>query len=358
MSKASLTRPRLAAVRPLAAISGGRVTVRGTGIGGDPGRLPDVRFGEVPARVVYADRDTVACCVPAGLGGGATEIRLSTAPGETAFLDVGTPVATGLHQVDSPVFGDDGVLYLTHSGARGSQSPVSIFRVGADGFCESFVTGLTNPTSLAFQPGGRLLVSSRFDGTVSAVDSTGHVEEVATDLGVACGLALDAEGTLHVGDRSGTVFRVTATGEVSRFATLPPSVAAFHLAMAPTGALFVTGPTLGTRDAVYRIDPDGIVSTVTRQFGRPQGLAFDPHGTLYVVEALAGAAGLYRLPGALDQGDGEELRGANAVDLVVAAPSLVGVAFDGDGAAVVVSESVAYRFDRLPSASGFTPRPA
>jgi sugar lactone lactonase YvrE len=358
MSKASLTRPRLAAVRPLAAISGGRITVRGAGIGGDSDRVPEVRFGEVPARVVYADRDTVACCVPAGLSGGATEIRLSTAPGETAFVDIGTPVATGLHQVDSPVFGDDGVLYLTHSGVRGSQSPVSIFRVGGDGFCEPFVTGLTNPTSLAFRPDGRLLVSSRFDGTVSAVDAAGQVEEVATDLGVACGLALDAEGTLYVGDRSGTLFRVLATGEVSRFATLPPSVAAFHLAMAPTGALFVTGPTLGTHDSVYRVDPDGTISTVARQFGRPQGLAFDPQGTLHVVEALAGAAGLYRVPGALAHDDREEPPGPDVVDLVVAAPSLVGVAFDCDGTAVVVSESVAYRFDRLPSVSGFTPRPA
>jgi sugar lactone lactonase YvrE len=358
MSKASLTRPRLAAVCPLAAISGGRVTVRGAGIGGDPERLPEVRFGEVPARVVYADRDTVACCVPAELGGGPTEIRLSTAPGETAFLEVGTLVATGLHQVDSPVFGDDGALYLTHSGARGSRSPVSIFRVGGDGFCEPFVTGLTNPTSLAFQEGGRLLVSSRFDGTVSAVDATGHVEKVATDLGVACGLALDEAGTLYVGDRSGTLFRVMADGEVSRFATLPPSVAAFHLAMAPTGSLFVTGPTLGTRDAVYRVDPDGTTATVTRHFGRPQGLAFDPQGTLHVVEALAGVAGLYRVPGALDPGDREEPGGGDAVELVVAAPSLVGVAFDRDGSAVVVSESVAYRFDRLPSASGFSPRAA
>lgn len=350
MSRNPLTRPRLASVRPLAAISGGRVTVRGAGIGGEPDQLPVVTIGDVSAQVVYADHDRVACCVPDGLGGGATPVRLSTAPGETAFLDIGTPIATGLHQVDSPVFGDDGALYLTHSGTRGAQSPVSIFRVGADGFCQSFVTGLTNATSLVFEPGGRLLVSSRFDGAVSAVDADGRVEEFATDLGVACGLAMDADGTLYVGDRSGTLFRVTVAGEVSRFATLPPSVAAFHLAMAPTGVLYVTGPTLATRDALYRIDPGGTVSIVTQRFGRPQGLAFDPHGTLHVVEALAGASGLYRLAGTRDDGASEQTGDADVAELVVAAPALIGVAFNRAGAAVVVSESVAYRFDRLAPA--------
>ena len=112
MTRTPLTRPRLASVRPLAAISGGRVTVRGSGIGGDPDRLPVVTIGDVSARVVYADHDTVACCVPDGLEGGATKVRLSTAPGETAFLVIGTPVATGLHQVDSPVFDADGAVYL------------------------------------------------------------------------------------------------------------------------------------------------------------------------------------------------------------------------------------------------------
>ncbi len=342
MSTTLLTRPRLASVRPLAAISGGRVTVRGAGIGGSPDQLPAVTIGGLPAHLVYADRDTVACCVPDGLSGGVTDVKLSTAPGETAFLDIGTPIATGLHQVDSPVFGDDGVLYLTHSGTRGAQSPVSIFRVGADGFCEAFVTGLTNATSLVCEPGGRLLVSSRFDGTVSAVDAEGRTKQVATELGVACGLAVGEDGTLYVGDRSGTLFRVTVGGEVSQFATLPPSVAAFHLAMAPTGVLYVTGPTLATRDALYRVDATGAVSEVTRRFGRPQGLAFDPHGTLHVVEALAGAAGLYRF----GRGD------SDSPELVVAAPALIGVAFSRTGAAVVVSETVAYRFDRLPSASG------
>ena len=78
------------------------------------------------------------------------------------------------------------------------------------------------------------------------------------------------------------------TGGHGVLATLPPSVAAFHLAFGPDGYLYVTAPTLGTHDAVYRITPDGEVSPFCAGFGRPQGLAFDAAGHLYVVDALAG----------------------------------------------------------------------
>lgn len=327
-------------MHPLAAIPGGRFTIRGSGLGGDLAHPPALRVGELPARVVYCDRDTVIGLVPRGVAGGAAAVRLATAPGETAFLEIGAQVATGLHQVDSPVFGADGTLFLTYSGARGDRSPVSVFRLRRDGFREPFVSGVTNPTSLACDPDGRLFVSSRFDGTVFAIDADGRAEQVATDLGVACGLAFDADGRLFVGDRSGTVHQVSQSGKVSPFAALPPSVAAFHLAIAPTGALFVTAPTLSTRDALYRVDRDGTVTTITRQFGRPQGLAFDTHGTLYVAEALAGACGLYRVRAGADP------------ELAVAAQRLVGVAFDASGAAVVVSEDTAYRFERWPPVAG------
>ena len=335
------TGPRITSLQPPAAVAGGRVAVHGPGVGGDGGALPEAWVGDHPAQVVYAGRDRVDCLVPPAAAGGATPVRLGTAPGATALLEVGAQVATGVHQVDSPVIDAEGTLFLTYSGTRGESAPVSVFRLRRDGFREPFVTGITNPTSLALDPLGRLFVSSRFDGAVFRVDPDGGRKQLAAELGVACGLAFDADGTLFVGDRSGTIFRVAPSGEVSPFATLPPSVAAFHLAMAPGGDLYVTAPTLATRDAVYRVDPAGTVATVHRGFGRPQGLAFDVRGALHVVEALAGAGGLYRV------------RGAGGAEQVVAAPSLVGVAFDRRGGAVVASDDCVYRFERLPGpASG------
>ena len=39
------------------------------------------------------------------------------------------PLATGLHQVDNPAFDRDGNLYVTFSGSRGQEAPVSIYVV-------------------------------------------------------------------------------------------------------------------------------------------------------------------------------------------------------------------------------------
>lgn len=329
--------PQLTAVRPSRAIEGGRLALDGHGFPiGEP-RLPEVRIGGTLARVVHASPTCLSVLVPLGLESGAAAVEVAGASGDPVSVEIAAPFATGLHQVDNPVFDREGNLYVTYSGTRGQQVPISIFRVRPNGTRETFSSGIVNPTSMAIDPEGRLYASSRFEGVVYRVEPDGSAEPFARDLGVACGLAFAPDGTLLVGDRSGTIFRVDRSGRATTFATLPSSVAAFHLAMAPDGSLFVSGPTLSTHDSVYRIDPGGVVSERYRGFGRPQGLAVDAEGTLFVVDALAGASGLYRLPAAGDA----------PPELVLSGPGLIGVAFDSpaglDGGLVVCSGDTAYR---------------
>jgi sugar lactone lactonase YvrE len=290
-----------------------------------------VRVGDLPARVVHASQQSISVIVPAGLEGGRTTVRVEGVSGATAYIDVAAPFATGLHQVDNPAFDHDGNLYATYSGTRGEQVPVSIFRVRPNGTRETFASEIVNPTSMAFDRHGRLFVSSRFEGIVYRVNDDGTAAPFATDLGVACGLAFAPDGGLFVGDRSGTIFRVDPGGHAKAFTALPASVAAFHLAIGPEGALYATAPTLSSYDSVFRVDRDGTVTTRYAGFGRPQGLAFDASGTLFVVEALAGASGLYRLP-----------TGAPP-ELVLSGPGLVGVAFSPHGGLVVCSNDTAFR---------------
>jgi len=325
--------PHLAAVRPTWAIESSRVDLEGSGFAVASEWPPAVTIGDRAAQVVLASSARLGIVVPAGVGGGRRPVRVAGISGETAFIDVGEPCATGLHQVDNPVFDREGNLYVTYSGARGQRVSVSVFRVGRDGRREPFVSGLVNATSMMFGPDGVLHVSSRFEGTVYRIQADGTAEPFVTELGVACGLAFDADGTLFVGDRSGTVFRVAPDGQATPFAALPPSVAAYHLAVGPDRALYVTAPTLDSYDPVYRVAPDGTVGVVPSSFGRPQGLAFDSQGRLYVVEALAGASGLYRV--GLD----------GSRELVLSGPGLVGVAFDPGGGLVVTSNETAYRID-------------
>ena len=214
---------------------------------------------------------------------------------------------------------------------------MSVYRIGVDGGREAFVEGIVNATSLAVSPDGVLHVSSRYDGAVYRITAEGRAETLASDLGVACGLAFAPDGSLFVGDRTGTIHRVSPDGsKVEMFASLPPSVAAFHLAMGPDAMLYATAPTLATHDAVHRFDASGRHETLDTTFGRPQGLAFDSHGVLHVVEALAGVSAIYRLdPGASRR-------------LVVAGPGLIGLAFQADGGLLAATTDSLFAF---PAAS-------
>jgi DNA-binding beta-propeller fold protein YncE len=326
-----LARPTIASVTPLRAVAGGRVTLRGSGFPEDT--IPVVTVGGQRAHVAFASRSRLVITVPDDVEPGPAPIRIEDLPGATAYVNVGGSWATGLHQVDNPVFDPQGNLFVTYSGSRGQESPVSIFRVTPAGTREPFVSGIVNATSMAIGPDRKLYVSSRFEGAVYRVSAEGTHELVVSELGVACGLAFDPDGSLYVGDRSGTIFRVR-DNRAEPFATLPPSVAAFHLAISPDAELFASGPTLSTYDHVYRIGSDGSVRSVAATFGRPQGLAFSPDGELHVVDALAGRSGLYRLKD-LD-GDPE---------LLVTGYGFIGVAFGPSGELAIASNDTAYRFD-------------
>src|SRR2546422_5887886 len=78
-------------------------------------------------------------------------------------------------------------------------------------------------------------------------------------MGIAIGLAFDHSGNLYVGDRSGTIFKINPDRQIFVFATLEPSISAYHLAFSPSGELFVTGPTTSSFDRVYRISQGGEV---------------------------------------------------------------------------------------------------
>jgi len=113
-------------------------------------------------------------------------------------------------------------------------------------------------------------------------------------MGVATGMAFDKEGNLYVGDRSGTIFKISPTRQIYVFATIEPSIAAYHLAFGPDDSLYVTGPTTSSFDCIYSVAPTGEVETFYRGLGRPQGIAFDAEGRLYVAASLGGRRGVVR----------------------------------------------------------------
>lgn len=326
-----MTAARLLTVEPAWTLPGARVTLHGAGLRSPGGDVPRVTVGHEPARVVMASPTRVGLLVPDTLAQGTHTVTLEGCPG-AVDLRVGGVVARDIHQVDNPAIGPDGSVYLTMSGARGQEVAVSVFRVPEGGEREPFLSGLVNATSLAFDPSGVLHVSSRYEGAVYRVTPVRTLETVASDLGVAFGIAFGHDSTMYVGDRSGTVFRTGVTGRVTPYVSLPPSMAAYHLAIGPDDVLYVTAPTFATYDRVYRV-VRGQATSMSSEFGRPQGLAVSDDGELYVVDAAAGCAGLYLV------------REGRKRELVLAASALVGVALDPRGGLVVSSNDTAYRLD-------------
>jgi sugar lactone lactonase YvrE len=149
-------------------------------------------------------------------------------------------------------------------------------------------------------------------------------------MGVATGLAFDAEQNLYVGDRSGTIFKIAPDRQIFVFATLEPSVSAYHLAFGTDGVLYVTGPTTSSYDNVYAIDQDGNARVLYRGLGRPQGLALDVAGNLYVAASLQGKRGVVRVTP-----EGEAA-------LAVAGSGIVGLAFAPGGDIVLATNTAMY----------------
>ena len=143
-------RATLVSIHPARAIEGGRVTLHGTGF---PTEKVAVTVGAYPARVVFASGSRIAIVVPRNGEGGQVPVAIEGVAG-TAALTVGAEWATGLHQVDNPVFDPSGHLFVTYSGSRGQEAPVSVFRVTSAGTREPFVSGIVNATSMAFGPDG------------------------------------------------------------------------------------------------------------------------------------------------------------------------------------------------------------
>lgn len=321
--------PHIDSVNPALAVPGGEIQVNGHHLSAPAFHRPVVRFGDAEGSLVAGSNHSIVTRVPEEAGS-QVMVQTNGSSSNAWPVSIATLAADGLHPVASPAVDPSGNIYTTFSGSRGQKVPVSIFKIDGTQIAKPFVTDVMNPTGLAIDRTGLLYVSSRYDGAVYRISHAGGVSTYAEGMGVATGIAFDGDGNLYVGDRTGTVFKISGDQQVFVFATLEPSVAAYHLAFGPDGHLFVSGPTTSSHEAIYRINPAGNVQTFFRGLGRPQGLAFDDAGNLYVAASLAGRRGIVRITA-----DGK-------ANLAVAGDQLVGLAFAPGGKMILATGGEIY----------------
>lgn len=322
--------PHIVSITPPAALPGGEVEVQGSALVPEGFRQPVASIGEQHAPVIMSRASRVALNVPAGTISGNVQLRVDGHASNALPLSVGIPIADNMDPVSNPVADADGNVYVTFSGPRGQETPMSVVQIDAEYQSRPFVAGILNATGLALDGDGNLYVSSRHEGTVYRVTSSGAKSVFAEGMGIATGLAFDREGLLYVGDRSGTIFKITQNRQVFVFATLEPSVSAYHLAFNDEGTLMVSGPTTSANETIYAIEPDGGISSFYTGLGRPQGLAFDVRGNLYVAASLHGRRGVVKITRQRE------------ASLVVSGSGIVGLAFLTDGDAALATRDTVY----------------
>src|SRR5205085_2623848 len=197
---------------------------------------------------------------------------------------------------------EGGQLEVTLESGDGARTAPAQITIG-----EKLALDLHNVANPAFDPddGALWVMRSGSRGqkelvSLFRITTDGHVVDVNGEIVNPTGLAFDQNGQLFVTSRN-------------------------------DGALYVTGPTVSSFDAVMRIDEHGDAEIFYRGLGRPGGLAFDTAGNLYVAASLRGRRGVVRI-----SPDGR------AATLVVAGMNVIGLAFSADGRMAVVTNDSAY----------------
>ncbi|MGH9474011.1 MAG: SMP-30/gluconolactonase/LRE family protein [Terriglobales bacterium] len=329
--------PHLHRLLPAAALPGGDLRIEGLGLAPRGSSLPVVQFGELSGPVWMSSENALMVRVPEGALSGKVQVlpagAQNGASSNELHVDIAVPISEDLHPVANPVVDRHGNIFVTFSGARGQGVPVSLFQIDTNYNVKPLSASVLNATGLALDREGALFVSSRHEGAVYRVGPNGVAATYAEGMGVATGLAFDAAENLYVGDRSGTIFKIDRQRKTFVFATLEPSISAYHLAFGPDRHLYVTGPTTSSFDTVWRVSPHGAVEPFFRGLGRPQGLAFDGQGNLFIAASLRGRRGVVRItPG------GE-------AELAISGYDLVGLSFAPGPALILATGSALFHLD-------------
>ena len=165
------------------------------------------------------------------------------------------------------------------------------------------------------------------------VSPAGNLAVYVEGMGVATGIVFDPDGNLYVGDRSGTIFKISRQRQIYVFATLEPSIAAYHLAFGPDDYLYVTGPTTSSFDSRASHLARRPRGAVLSRPGPPAGHGVRRERKPVRGASLGGRRGVVRI-------SPESKR-----ELFLSGPAIVGLAFSPAKSLVLATNNSIYRVD-------------
>ena len=233
-------------------------------------RLPEVRIGDRPRarRLRVADAARRPRARRDSRGGRDAGRASNGVAARRAFVDIAAPFATGLASGRQPGLRSrrQPLCHLQRH-ARPAGAGVDLSRRAPNGTRETFSSGIVNPTSMAIDADGRLYVSSRFEGTVYRLRRRmGSQSRLPPISASRAGSRSRRTGRCSSAIDRARSSRSIATASATTFASLPSSVAAFHLALGRTARSTSTGADAVDRTtSIYRIDRDGTVTRATAE---------------------------------------------------------------------------------------------
>jgi sugar lactone lactonase YvrE len=152
-----------------------------------------------------------------------------------------------------------------------------IFKFAADGSTSTFATGVEEP--VAFDASGNLFAVDGTTGTILKLSPDGTRSTFASKVGVPSSLAFDAAGNLFVSEyNTGSIFKFTPTAKKSTFAEGKKHIIIL-LACDQAGNLFAAD---SDSDSIFKFTPDGVTSTFATQI-KVSDLVISAAGDLFTV---------------------------------------------------------------------------
>jgi sugar lactone lactonase YvrE len=204
------------------------------------------------------------------------------------------PIISGLVNPSGLAFDSAGNLYVSNSGSG------KIGKYNADGTADniSFITGLTTPVGIAFDSAGKLYVSNFNSGKVGKYKSDGTpLKSLISGLVNPSGLAFDSAGKLYVSNSgSGKIGKYNADGTADNISFITGLSNPFDIAFDSSGNLYVAN---SASNKIGKYNADGTADNISFISGlsNPHGIAFDRAGKLYVANFSNGRIGKYNADG-------------------------------------------------------------
>ena len=257
--------PVVTSVVPARAVGRGRVTINGSGF--DIGESCEVLLGDVPARISFASSRRIVITIPDEMDGGRAPVLL----GDTTLR----PRLDRSDLGDRPSPGRQSGLRSRRQSLRHLQRIARAGSAGLDlprhaGGHARAVRRRASSTRRRWRSGRTASSMCRAASRAPSIASPttarpSRSRPISASPAASRSTTTDGCSSATVRARSSAC----ATAARRAFATLPPSVAAFHLAMSPAGELLRDGADARHVRPVYRIDRHARTVTTIAVVARP-----------------------------------------------------------------------------------------